>query len=248
MAPLHFALGANPLGQTFVTGFGAKPVQHVSHIFLRSIGRSFPGLAVGGPNEREQSNIAPRNRGLLSYADDDRSYATNEYAIDYDSALIALLVAHPEHVNNFNYFIGRELPKYGYPVMMLNTYGDEQTYDEFLAPIAAAIRAGAGGGSSTRAAASVSLLGRQAIVSDQALASGLGGSGANRTLVLFDGRRVPPTSPLGEVNADFVPSLPVRPESASAYEAHVISTICVEIVQPLAGMAARMRATSLSPT
>ncbi len=31
--------------------------------------------------------------------------------------------------------------------------------------------------------------------------------GANRTLVLFDGRRVPPTSPLGEVNADFVPSL-----------------------------------------
>jgi outer membrane receptor protein involved in Fe transport len=31
--------------------------------------------------------------------------------------------------------------------------------------------------------------------------------GANRTLVLFDGRRVPPTSPNGEVNADFVPSL-----------------------------------------
>lgn len=31
--------------------------------------------------------------------------------------------------------------------------------------------------------------------------------GATRTLVLFDGRRVPPTSPLGEVNADFVPSM-----------------------------------------
>lgn len=39
--------------------------------------------------------------------------------------------------------------------------------------------------------------------------------------------------------ADFVPSLPVRPDSAGAYEAHVISTICVEIVQPLAGLAAR---------
>ena len=31
--------------------------------------------------------------------------------------------------------------------------------------------------------------------------------GITRTLVLFDGRRVPPTSPLGEVNADFVPSM-----------------------------------------
>jgi outer membrane receptor protein involved in Fe transport len=30
---------------------------------------------------------------------------------------------------------------------------------------------------------------------------------ANRTLVLFDGQRVPPTSPNGEVNADFVPSM-----------------------------------------
>jgi outer membrane receptor protein involved in Fe transport len=31
--------------------------------------------------------------------------------------------------------------------------------------------------------------------------------GTTRTLVLFDGRRVPPTSPTGEVNADFVPSM-----------------------------------------
>ena len=46
---------------------------------------------------------------------------------------IAVLVTHPEHVNNFNYFTGRELPKYGYRVMMLNYYGPEQTYYEFLA-------------------------------------------------------------------------------------------------------------------
>ena len=54
---------------------------------------------------------------------------------------IAILVTHPEHVNNFNYFIGRELPKYGYRVMLLNYYGQEQTYYEFLAPIAAAVKA-----------------------------------------------------------------------------------------------------------
>ncbi len=54
---------------------------------------------------------------------------------------IAVLVTHPEHINNFNYFIGRGLPGYGYRVMMLNYYGPEQTYYEFIQPIAAAIKA-----------------------------------------------------------------------------------------------------------
>jgi pimeloyl-ACP methyl ester carboxylesterase len=54
---------------------------------------------------------------------------------------IAILVVHPERVNAFNYFIGRTLPQYGYRVMMLNTYSDEVTYDEFVAPIAAGIKA-----------------------------------------------------------------------------------------------------------
>jgi pimeloyl-ACP methyl ester carboxylesterase len=54
---------------------------------------------------------------------------------------IAMLVTHPGNANTFNYFIGRELPKYGYRVMMLNYYGAEQTYEEFIAPIAAAIKA-----------------------------------------------------------------------------------------------------------
>jgi pimeloyl-ACP methyl ester carboxylesterase len=54
---------------------------------------------------------------------------------------IAVLITHPERANNFNYFIGLELPKYGYRAMMLNYYGKEQTYYEFLQPIAAAIKA-----------------------------------------------------------------------------------------------------------
>jgi hypothetical protein len=53
---------------------------------------------------------------------------------------IAILVTHPERVNNFNYFIGRELPRRGYRVMMMNTYLDETTYDEFVAPISQAIK------------------------------------------------------------------------------------------------------------
>ena len=54
---------------------------------------------------------------------------------------IAIVVVHPEHSNAFNYFIGRELPKYGYPVMMINTYGPEERYEEFIGPIAAGIKA-----------------------------------------------------------------------------------------------------------
>jgi hypothetical protein len=53
---------------------------------------------------------------------------------------IAILVTHPEHINNFNYFHGLELAKYGYRVLLLNDYGPEDTYEEFLAPIAEGIK------------------------------------------------------------------------------------------------------------
>lgn len=52
---------------------------------------------------------------------------------------IALIATHPDNVNNFNNFTARELPRYGYRTLMLNYYGREQTWDEFIAPIAAAI-------------------------------------------------------------------------------------------------------------
>ena len=54
---------------------------------------------------------------------------------------IAVLVTHPENLNTFNYFIGRALPKYGYRVMMMNYYGPELSYYEYLAPLSAAVKA-----------------------------------------------------------------------------------------------------------
>jgi pimeloyl-ACP methyl ester carboxylesterase len=54
---------------------------------------------------------------------------------------IAVLVTHPENINTFNYFIGRALPRYGYRVMMMNYYGPEISYYEYLAPLSAAIKA-----------------------------------------------------------------------------------------------------------
>jgi len=59
---------------------------------------------------------------------------------DPKRARIAVLLTHPDHVNTFNYFLGDELSKRGYRVMMMNYYGPEQVYEEFLPPLAAAIK------------------------------------------------------------------------------------------------------------
>jgi endoglucanase len=88
---LDYLLGRNPFNQTFVTGLGTHPVQHTNHLFARAKGVYIPGLLVGGANELAQDQIAPKKLGIRSYLDDDRSYATNEYAIDYNASLITLL-------------------------------------------------------------------------------------------------------------------------------------------------------------
>jgi len=54
---------------------------------------------------------------------------------------IAMVVTHPNHANNFNYFTGRELAKRGYRAMLVNYYGPETSYYEFIQPLAAAIKA-----------------------------------------------------------------------------------------------------------
>lgn len=93
---LDFLLGRNPQGLCFVSAAGTHSVEHICHTFARANGltgkRMIPGLLAGGANELEQSNIAPKHQGLKSYADDERSYATNENAIDYNASAIALVV------------------------------------------------------------------------------------------------------------------------------------------------------------
>ncbi|MFQ5627229.1 MAG: glycoside hydrolase family 9 protein [bacterium] len=92
VAQLDYLLGRNHFSKCFITGVGSNPVVQVSHIFARAKNLSIPGLMVGGPNTHAQSNIAPKNRGPLSYVDDARCYATNEYAIDYNASIIGLMV------------------------------------------------------------------------------------------------------------------------------------------------------------
>ncbi len=89
---VHFILGRNPFNQTFVSGVGANSVKNVNHLFARVKNIYIPGLLVGGPNSGAQDGLAPKNLGVLSYVDNAKSYATNEYAIDYNAPLIALVV------------------------------------------------------------------------------------------------------------------------------------------------------------
>jgi pimeloyl-ACP methyl ester carboxylesterase len=58
-----------------------------------------------------------------------------------EKSRIAILVTHPEHQNNFNYYTARALVKYGYRTMMVNYYGPETSYYEFIQPLASAIKA-----------------------------------------------------------------------------------------------------------
>ena len=88
---LDYLLGRNPFNQTFVTGLGTNPVRHANHLFARAKKLYIPGLLVGGPNTLAQDKIAPAKLGIRSYIDDERSYATNEYAIDYNASLITLM-------------------------------------------------------------------------------------------------------------------------------------------------------------
>jgi len=88
---VDYLLGRNHFNLSFVSGVGTNAVQHVHHRIARAKRVVIPGLLVGGPNTEAQDDIAPKSLGPLSYVDDERSYATNEYAIDYNASLIGLM-------------------------------------------------------------------------------------------------------------------------------------------------------------
>ena len=79
---LDYLLGRNVFQQSFVSEIGTNSVANLHHIFRRANDLKLPGFMVGGPNNGAQANIAPKDQNFLSYADHDKSYATNEYAID----------------------------------------------------------------------------------------------------------------------------------------------------------------------
>ena len=94
---LHYLLGCNGMGMSYVTGFGTVCPASPHHRPSQAAGSGVPGMLAGGPNSHLED---PYAQGALSgkapalcYADNDASYSTNEVAIYWNSPLIALLCA-----------------------------------------------------------------------------------------------------------------------------------------------------------
>jgi len=93
---LHYLLGRNTFGLSWVTAVGARPYRHPHH---RPSGsdqneESWPGMLSGGPNARGGDPVMagiPATPPARRYVDDERAYSANEMAINWQSALVLLL-------------------------------------------------------------------------------------------------------------------------------------------------------------
>lgn len=95
---LHAVLGRNAMGMSYVTGFGSRYPRKLHHRISLMSGVKVPGLLAGGPNKFGDDAALKRvvEAGAApakSYVDDAESYASNEYAIDYDAPLFVVLTA-----------------------------------------------------------------------------------------------------------------------------------------------------------
>jgi endoglucanase len=93
---LHYLLGRNTFGTSWVTGVGARPFKHPHH---RPSGGDqnedpWPGLLSGGPIARPadatMAKLAPYPPAR-GYVDEESAYSANENAINWNSALVLLL-------------------------------------------------------------------------------------------------------------------------------------------------------------
>lgn len=95
---MDFILGRNPLDRSFVSGYGARPMQNPHHRFwAHSIDPTYPapppGALSGGPNDRAMSDeVARTMRGKCApqtcWADDIRAFSLNEVAINWNAPLV----------------------------------------------------------------------------------------------------------------------------------------------------------------
>ncbi|MBS7566644.1 glycoside hydrolase family 9 protein [Mucilaginibacter sp. Bleaf8] len=93
LSNLDYLLGRNGTGYCFITGLGSKPVMHPHHrpSVADGIVPPVPGLLSGGPNPGRQDGIAlPSLVPNQAFVDDDRAYAVNEIAINWNAPLVYL--------------------------------------------------------------------------------------------------------------------------------------------------------------
>ena len=93
---MDYLLGRNPLGQSYVTGYGERPINNPHHRFWAhqanpSRPSAPPGVISGGPNSGLQDPYAQSHlKGCAPakcFADHIESYSTNEVAINWNAPL-----------------------------------------------------------------------------------------------------------------------------------------------------------------
>ncbi|HTD98230.1 MAG TPA: glycoside hydrolase family 9 protein [Mucilaginibacter sp.] len=105
LSNLDYILGRNGTGYSYVTGYGSKPTMHPHHrpSVADGIVDPVPGLLSGGPNPGMQDHIpVPSKVPDEAYVDDDRAYAVNEIAINWNAPLAYLANAIEALQNNIS--------------------------------------------------------------------------------------------------------------------------------------------------
>lgn len=95
-AQLHYLLGRNPMGISYLTGVGTYAMSHPHHRPSGFLGKAMPGMLSGGPSSWKADAAA---KAVLSeqtppakcFVDMTGSYSTNEVTVYWNSAFLMLL-------------------------------------------------------------------------------------------------------------------------------------------------------------
>ena len=95
---LHYLLGRNCFGVSWVTHVGVRPFLHPHHrpSSADKVAAPWPGLLSGGPNAHGGDAVAdhlPEAAPMRMWLDDERAYSLNEIAINWNAPLVFLLAA-----------------------------------------------------------------------------------------------------------------------------------------------------------
>lgn len=95
---LHYLLGRNPMGLSYLTGCGTDAIKHPHHRPSVYLGKAMPGMLSGGPCFYRAD---PTAKGVLpedvpparALVDMSGSYSTNEVTVYWNSAFVQLLAS-----------------------------------------------------------------------------------------------------------------------------------------------------------
>jgi endoglucanase len=94
---VDYIFGHNPLGISFLTGFGDKTPMFIHHrqSAADGIAEPVPGLLSGGPNPKQQdtqyTTYPSMVRPMQSWVDQEPSYASNEICLNWNAPLVYVL-------------------------------------------------------------------------------------------------------------------------------------------------------------